>query len=396
MELKLKLIWSEVNRSRFLLLCFQLRFLFEISKNFPVDGNWTVWSDWSSCDASCGNGSKTRSRTCSDPSPLFGGECSGSSDETDDCNEKNCPIDGGWSDWSGWSFCDATCGNSTHTNTRTCTQPAPSPEGLPCIGQNQLEEICTTVTPCPVDGQWNTWSPWTSCSVTCGNGLENRTRQCNNPAPQYEGSTCNETDLEGRWCVNYPCAINGNWSAWYHWEPCDVTCGNGTQVRVRECSDPATAFGGDDCTGFDIDEQDCINDPCTIHGNWASWSEWGSCSATCGLSHKLKSRSCTDPIPQNDGDYCFGSNSTEQACYTSACPIDGNWTLWTEWGICDVTCGAGTQLRERTCTNPYPLNNGTPCDGEESDSQVCDTIQCPEFSQWSDWESCTATCGDGK
>lgn len=40
---------------------------------------------------SCGGGTQTRSRTCSDPAPLNGGdECLGQDTESQDCNSDGC------------------------------------------------------------------------------------------------------------------------------------------------------------------------------------------------------------------------------------------------------------------------------------------------------------------
>ena len=41
-----------------------------------------------------------------------------------------------------------------------------------------------------VDGAWNDWSKFSSCSVTCGGGNKTRTRQCNKPTPKHGGQNC--------------------------------------------------------------------------------------------------------------------------------------------------------------------------------------------------------------
>ena len=43
------------------------------------------------------------------------------------------------------------------------------------------------------------------CSKTCGEGLKNRTRECNNPAPMYGGNSCNGTNQETDTCNERKC-----------------------------------------------------------------------------------------------------------------------------------------------------------------------------------------------
>ena len=54
----------------------------------PVDGGWTEWSGWSTCDVDC---SKKRTRECKNPAPFEGGaDCLGNSTETDTCCGGDC------------------------------------------------------------------------------------------------------------------------------------------------------------------------------------------------------------------------------------------------------------------------------------------------------------------
>lgn len=56
-----------------------------------VDGGWTPWSDWGSCGVTCGYGQKSRFRSCSNPSPEYGGlDCPGDNIELMNCFGGNC------------------------------------------------------------------------------------------------------------------------------------------------------------------------------------------------------------------------------------------------------------------------------------------------------------------
>ena len=59
-----------------------------------VNGGWSSWTSWSECTASCGGGTKVRLRRCDDPKPMNNGtnctELGGSSVETATCNVYPC------------------------------------------------------------------------------------------------------------------------------------------------------------------------------------------------------------------------------------------------------------------------------------------------------------------
>lgn len=50
-----------------------------------------------------------------------------------------------------------------------------------------------------------------------------------------------------------------------------------------------------------------------IHGRWACWSTWSSCNG----AQRSRSRSCSNPAPQNGGQHCSG-----EATETSDCDED--------------------------------------------------------------------------
>ncbi|KAK0051074.1 netrin receptor UNC5C, partial [Biomphalaria pfeifferi] len=56
-------------------------------------------------------------------------------------------VNGGWSEWTEWSDCSATCGKGKQRRSRSCTNPAPYNTGLPCEGEQQQSVTCSN--PCP-------------------------------------------------------------------------------------------------------------------------------------------------------------------------------------------------------------------------------------------------------
>ncbi|KAM9444234.1 netrin receptor UNC5B-like [Clarias gariepinus] len=76
-----------------------------------------------------------------------------------------------------------------------------------CVAENEVGVTERTISlKLQVAGGYSHWEQWGPCSVTCGRGLQQRTRLCNNPAPTNGGATCEGPDTESRQCQTSICS----------------------------------------------------------------------------------------------------------------------------------------------------------------------------------------------
>ncbi|XP_073087639.1 semaphorin-5B isoform X2 [Manis javanica] len=164
-----------------------------VTSPHTVSGGWAAWVPWSSCSRDCELGFRFRKRTCTNPEPRNGGlPCVGDANEYQDCNPQACPVRGAWSCWTSWSPCSASCGGGHYQRTRSCTSPAPSPGEDICLGLHTEEALCATQA-CP-EG-WSPWSEWSSCAE---DGVQSRSRRCEELVPGP--STCAGNGSQSRPC----------------------------------------------------------------------------------------------------------------------------------------------------------------------------------------------------
>uniref|UniRef100_A0A7N4PKH2 Adhesion G protein-coupled receptor B2 n=1 Tax=Sarcophilus harrisii TaxID=9305 RepID=A0A7N4PKH2_SARHA len=215
-------------------------------------------------------------------------------------------------EWSQWSVCSLTCGQGLQVRTRSCVS---SPYGTLCSGPLRETRTCNNTDTCPVPGLWEEWGPWSLCSRTCGRGSRSRTRSC--VPPQHGGKTCEGPELQTKLCNLAACPVEGQWLEWGPWSRCSVSCANGTQQRSRRCS--VTAHGWGECRGAHADARECSNPECpAADGKWGPWNPWSLCSKTCDTGWQRRFRMCQGTGVQ--GYPCEGSGEEVKTCNEKKCP----------------------------------------------------------------------------
>ena len=141
-------------------------------------------------------------------------------------------------------------------------------------------------------------------------------------------------------------------------------------------------------------------------GPWTAWSE---CSVSCNGGKRERSRECgisisnisTNALTLRDYDNpCQEPLSEVSTCNSKKCP---EFEDWSEWSSCSDTCGGGFRKKTRRCVEA--LDNGrrsrslfddNPCKGPLEVIEECNQQTCPEWTDWSDWTECSKTCGGGQ
>jgi len=173
----------------------------------------------------------------------------------------------------------------------------------------------------------------------------------------------------------YEDTIN-NMDAWYSVKRTELGFGTGSP-----CDSIKDTSTGLDSAVFVINTKN----------NNDGWWHPGAFASTSQPYHGYPS---IDPCENTiDWGYMNSNPLVVYACETPAgAPVNGNYTDWSAWSACSVSCGGGMQSQSRTCTNPSPADGGSNCTqqslGDASASQPCNTQSCAVNS------GISATCND--
>ncbi|CAE7923300.1 HMCN1 [Symbiodinium necroappetens] len=362
----------------------------------PVHCEWGDWAKWGNCSSTCGEGTETRSRDVKARADFGGEPCSGNASATRSCDNEACPVNCQWADWEAWQSCSASCGTGLQTRERQKAIPAEH-GGADCEGLAKDSVACSSLPACPVDCEWDDWSQWEGCSVTCGSGFVRRTRT----RKLYEkngGHVCYGTEDDEKVCALDPCPVDCILGDWARWSDCSVTCGPaGQQTRSRGVVVHGS-LGGKACNPDDLLETTgCEDAPCPIHCEWATWGEWSKCTKECNGGTTFRHRS-ENVSAEHGGRQCEGSADEEMVCNAHGCPVDCKFEQWTDWSDCSKSCSTGNRTASRTLITP-PQWGGQPCDGGIFKTEYCNEQPCPVDCSWGEWSNyalCSKTCGGGQ
>ncbi|MGH0153391.1 UNVERIFIED_CONTAM: hypothetical protein FKN15_041924 [Acipenser sinensis] len=309
------------------------------------------------------------------------------------CGTTPCPMDCGWSAWTQWSSCSKTCDVGTRRRYRSGTNPPAAFGGRECPGSSVDMDFCSLQSCKGVSSEWASWS---ECSVPCGGGYRNRTRigtgsrsseyaSCN-VLPCGNVSSC-PSDRQWKACADdhVTCADLSLDSVNKTCEP-GCYCPEGTLLQNLECvpvSECQCVENGEQFSPGDIVRRDCNNCSCVdgritnctqlscdVNGQWSEWTPWSECSVTCGTGLQNHYRFCASPARSGSGLPCIGPDRQDQICNTAPCALSGGWSGWSNWTECTKSCGGGVRSRSRECDSPTPGGDGDYCEGPSSEHCV--------------------------
>ena len=196
--------------------------------------------------------------------------------------------------------------------------------------------------------------------------------------------------------ILYQCNKKVRWGTWSEWSSCSSTCGeNGYSTRMRK-----------NLNGLDLDssnedgaveQRSCNRVKCVAQ--WGQWSSWSKCSEACGPGFSKRERACDDL----DQTRCEGEKLQLKKCMHKKCPPKSIWRNWSSWTACtkiDPNSNnlQGIRSRERTC--PSTEQNACGLADETVENQFCEVAkdcqsEAAVWSKWSSWSACNKDCGGG-
>lgn len=291
-------------------------------------GDFTEWGD---CCSSCGGGSQSRDFVIKQQAEHCGLECSHiEHTEHRVCNEQPCPVPCEGS-WSCWGECNQDCtdchgayGSGTvgkSMRTYTIHQPALY-DGPQCPHKDgEVEEKTCNDDCCPENCE-GSWSEFSECSTSCGNGVTERFYQVTHPAA-YGGKACPFGDncSHTKACPDTSrCPVDcvGDFSSW---SCCSEKCGGG-ETSAWFIQHQTAQHGGQECEHGQFEQvtKECNTQECP-QMCLGAFGPWGACDADCSGGTKSRKFMVFRPAAGGAPECSHADGDVDTApCHEHECP----------------------------------------------------------------------------
>ncbi|XP_065072088.1 uncharacterized protein LOC135696579 [Rhopilema esculentum] len=276
--------------------------------------------------------------------------------------------------------------------------------GIYRLGNTELSELdikqTNLVYKCDkINRGWTSWSHWTTCSKTCGGGMQKKTRVCTSlvdGVPKCPGTNIQKRVCNSQKCPEWPAfprnfsfrdhAVNvenmkcvliyerADYDEWSHY----FFCSEGQRDTEMRWSDGGQILGGWKCTNiFEprepptkswFDNYLCVPKNAPYNFTWShngpipglGCIQWYAKQGRDGWDDNYL---CADVVGQKSKD-------------ARPEPIDGNWSDWGPWSLCSKECNGGRRRRYRQCNNPAPRFGGKICKGKYFIESICNLQPC--------------------